>query len=83
MCSEKTIIDLIAKSSGYKPDEISRDTNFDTDLSYDDLSMAILISDIEEWLDICIFDEDMKGIYTVGQFVDYVQQQLNKKAGNE
>jgi acyl carrier protein len=68
-------------------DAVSR-ASLVTELGLDSLVLAEAISDLEQELDITIPDEDLLGLYTLGEFVDRVavlvstREASNREASN-
>ena len=71
----ETIRDLVAKQFVVEPDTLSRDTSFTDDLNADSLDVVELSMTIEEMFDLGeISEDDLKGISTIGDLVDYVEK---------
>lgn len=68
------IKDLLVDQLGVDEDEISMGTSLMEDLGIDSLDLVELIMAIEQEFDIEIPDEDVEGIHTVGDVVNYVKQ---------
>ena len=73
MTSEK-IIGYVSEQFGVDKDSLSRDTSFFDDLNADSLDVVELSMTIEEMFDLGeISEDDLKGIATIGDLVDYVE----------
>lgn len=69
------IRDLVAKQFVVEPEALSRETNFTDDLNADSLDVVELSMTIEEMFDLGeISEDDLKGIATIGDLVDYVEK---------
>ena len=69
------IRDLVAKQFVVEPETLSRETNFTDDLNADSLDVVELSMTIEEMFDLGeISEDDLKGISTIGDLVDYVEK---------
>ena len=69
------IRDLVAKQFVGDADSLSRETSFTDDLNADSLDVVELSMTIEEMFDLGeISEDDLKGISTIGDLVDYVEK---------
>ena len=74
---ESKIMEMIADRFNKPVEELSRDTEFVTDLSADSLVQVELTIDIEDEFDLPEVPEDvLTKITTIGDLVDYVQDTL-------
>jgi len=64
--------ELVAERMGVEEDQITEDTHFVNDLQSDSLDMAELVIDLEEEFDMSISDEEAQEIETVGQAIEYI-----------
>ena len=72
------IRDLVAKQFVADAESLSRDTSFTDDLNADSLDVVELSMTIEEMFDLGeISEDDLKGISTIGDLVDYVEKASN------
>ena len=72
------IRDLVAKQFVVDAEGLSRDTSFTDDLNADSLDVVELSMTIEEMFDLGeICEDDLKGISTIGDLVDYVEKASN------
>lgn len=69
---EAKVIDLVAEHLGVDKAQLTRDTNFATDLHADSLDTVEMIMSLEDEFDTSIPDEEAEKIKTVGQAVDYI-----------
>jgi acyl carrier protein len=71
---EEKVISIVAEQMGVDKAEISRDTNFVTDLNADSLDTVELAMEFEDEFETSIPDEDAEKIQTVGQAIDFIRQ---------
>ena len=71
---EERVIEIVAEQLGVDREKVSRDTSFVNDLGADSLDTVELVMELEEEFDITIPDEAAEKIQTVGQAVDYIDQ---------
>ena len=69
---EAKVIDIVAEQMGVDKSEITRETNFQTDLNADSLDIVELVMEFEDEFDTSIPDEDAEKIQTVGQAIEYI-----------
>jgi len=74
------VISIVAEHLARDPSELKRETSFVNDLNADSLDIVEVVMDIEEAYEITVPDEDAQKIDTVGAAVDYIVQQLAKRA---
>jgi acyl carrier protein len=68
---KETIVELL----GADPAKVTREARFREDLEADSLDIVELIMALEDKMSIEISDEDAQKITTVGQAVDYIDNQ--------
>ncbi len=68
----KELKELISNELGVKENEITMDSNLIADLGADSLDAVELIMTIEDQFDITVKDKDAQSLQTVGQIVDYI-----------
>jgi acyl carrier protein len=76
---EERVIEIVSEQMGVSKDQITRETSFINDLGADSLDTVELVMELEEEFDITIPDEKAEEIQTVGQAVDYIQQNAGNK----
>jgi acyl carrier protein len=65
---------LVAEQLGVEPDQVTREAEFIQDLNADSLDMVELVMSLEEEFGIEISDEEVENIRTVGDAVDYIEE---------
>ncbi|MBK94835.1 MAG: acyl carrier protein [Planctomycetaceae bacterium] len=74
MSVEAKVIDVVAEQLGVDKDTITRDTSFVNDLGADSLDTVELIMELEEEFDTTIPESTAEQIQTVGQAIDFLEQ---------
>lgn len=74
MSVEAKVIDVVAEQLGVDKDKITRDTSFVNDLGADSLDTVELIMELEEEFDTTIPESTAELIQTVGQAIDFLEQ---------
>ncbi len=69
------VIDIVAEQLGVDKEKITRDTHFINDLGADSLDTVELVMELEEEFDISIPDDAAERIQTVGQAIDFIEQE--------
>jgi acyl carrier protein len=72
---EQRVTDIVAEQLGVEKEKISRETSFVNDLGADSLDTVELVMELEEEFDINIPDDAAEKIQTVGQAIEYVENQ--------
>ncbi len=75
---EAKVIEIVAKQMGADKANISRNTNFVTDLNADSLDTVELVMEFEDAFETTIPDEQAEKIQTVGQAIDFIQSAASK-----
>lgn len=68
------VIDIVAEQLGVDKDKISDETSFVNDLGADSLDTVELVMELEEEFDINIPDDAAEKIQTVGQAIEFIEQ---------
>ncbi len=76
---EEKIIAIVSDQMGVDKAEISRETSFVNDLNADSLDTVELVMELEDEFETSIPDEDAVKIQTVGQAIDYIKDQAEKR----
>ena len=71
---EERVVDIVAEQLGVDKEKVTRDTSFVNDLGADSLDTVELVMELEEEFDITIPDDAAEKIQTVGQAVDYIDE---------
>lgn len=73
---QETLFRKIAEQKGLNPESLNRDTTI-LDIGLDSLDMVELSMDLEDSFGITINQEDIAGIKTLGQAVEFVEKRKN------
>lgn len=68
------LADIVNEIAGIPNDEVTEEKSFTDDLDVDSLSMVEVVVAAEERFGVKIPDDDVKGLKTVGDAVNYIQQ---------
>ena len=74
------VIEIVAEQLGVDKEKINNETSFVNDLGADSLDTVELVMELEEEFDINIPEDSQDKIKTVGAAVDFIQEELKKKA---
>ncbi|NDJ33617.1 MAG: acyl carrier protein [Chloroflexi bacterium] len=74
--TEAKVRDIIVELLGVDEDKVTRDARFREDLEADSLDLVELIMEFESEFGGEIADEEAQKIETVGQAVDYINEQM-------
>ena len=75
----QTMRELVAEQFGLAPDEVTLETSFEDDLGADSVDLVELVMAMEEEFELGVTqEEDLKGLKTVGDVVNYVAGKVNK-----
>ena len=75
----QTMRELVAEQFSLEPEEVSMETSFEDDLGADSVDVVELVMAMEEEFDVGVTqEEDLKGLKTVGDVVNYVAGKVNK-----
>ena len=66
--------ELVVDQLGVDEDEVTTEATIQEDLGADSLDLVDLVMAVEEEFDVKIADEDLEGIKTVGDIVDYIAE---------
>lgn len=66
--------ELVVDQLGVDDDEVTTKATIQEDLGADSLDLVDLVMAVEEEFDVKIADEDLEGIKTVGDIVDYIAE---------
>jgi acyl carrier protein len=76
---EERVIEIVCENLAVSKDQVSRTTSFVDDIGADSLDIVELIMELEEEFEITIPDDQAEKIKTVGEAVDYIQREIEKK----
>lgn len=75
----RTMKDLVAEQFAMEPEEVTMETSFEEDLGADSVDLVELVMAMEEEFEIGeTQEEDLSGLKTVGDAVNYIAGKLNK-----
>ena len=75
----QTMRELVAEQFAMEPAEVSMETAFEEDLGADSVDLVELVMAMEEEFEVGeIQEEDLGGLKTVGDAVNYLANKLNK-----
>mgnify|MGYP001153286028 FL=1 len=75
----QTMKDLVAEQFAMDPEEVTMETSFEEDLGADSVDLVELVMAMEEEFEIGeTQEEDLSGLKTVGDAVNYIAGKLNK-----
>ncbi len=73
---KERVIDIVSEQLGVSKDQITEDTHFVNDIGADSLDTVELVMELEEEFDINIPDDAAEKIQTVGEAIQYIEQQV-------
>ncbi len=68
--------EILVDQLGVDEDEVTMDANFIEDLNADSLDIVELVMNLEQEFDLMIPDEEAENIRTVGDAVNFIQENL-------
>lgn len=75
----QTMKDLVAEQFAMEPEEVTMETSFEEDLGADSVDLVELVMAMEEEFEIGeTQEEDLSGLKTVGDAVNYIAGKLNQ-----
>ena len=75
----QTMKDLVAEQFAMEPEEVTMETSFEEDLGADSVDLVELVMAMAEEFEIGeTQEEDLSGLKTVGDAVNYIAGKLNK-----
>ena len=73
----QTMRELVAEQLALEPEEVTMDTAFEEDLGADSVDLVELVMAIEEEFEVGeIQEEDLSGLKTVGDTVNYIASKV-------
>ncbi|HEY8503696.1 MAG TPA: acyl carrier protein [Gemmataceae bacterium] len=79
MSVEDRVIEIVCEQLAVNREQVNRSTSFIEDIGADSLDLVELIMELEQEFEIQIPDEEAEKIRTVGEAIDYIEQELKKK----
>jgi len=76
---EERVIEIVCENLGVNKEQVTRNTSFTEDVGADSLDIVELVMELEEEFEITIPDEQAEKIKTVGEAIDYIKRELEKK----
>src|ERR1700731_32754 len=76
---EERVIEIVCENLGVNKEQVTRSTSFIEDVGADSLDIVELVMELEEEFEITIPDDRAEKIKTVGEAIDYIEQELKKK----
>ncbi len=76
---EERVIQIVCDNLGVNKEQVTRNTSFQEDVGADSLDIVELVMELEEEFEITIPDEEAEKIKTVGESIDYIERELEKK----
>lgn len=73
---EKDIINVIAEIAEINLKKISMASTLSGDLELESLDLVTLVSTLEKKFDVSVNDNDIKGLQTVDDIINYVKEHL-------
>ena len=70
---------ILVEQLGVSEDKVTMEANIVEDLGADSLSVMQIIMELEEEFGLTVEDEDVNGLRTVGDIVNYCDSKVNKK----
>ena len=78
---EERVIQIVCDNLGVNKEQVTRNTSFQEDVGADSLDIVELVMELEEEFEITIPDEEAEKIKTVGEAIDYIKKEIEKKKG--
>lgn len=66
--------ELVVDQLGVEEDEVTMEASMQDDLGADSLDLVDLVMSVEEKFGVKVADEDLENIKTVGDIVDYIEE---------
>ena len=66
--------ELVVDQLGVEEDEVTMEASMQDDLGADSLDLVDLVMSVEEEFGVKVADEDLENITTVGDIVDYIEE---------
>jgi acyl carrier protein len=76
---EERVIEIVCENLGVNKEQVTRSTSFQEDMGADSLDIVELVMELEEEFEITIPDDQAEKIKTVGEAIDYIEREIQKK----
>jgi acyl carrier protein len=76
---EDRVIQIVCEELAVSRDQVKRETSFIEDIGADSLDIVELVMKLEDEFEITIPDDQAEKIKTVGEAIDHIQKELDKK----
>jgi acyl carrier protein len=76
---KEKVIQIVCDNLGVNKEQVTDNTSFTEDIGADSLDIVELVMELEEEFEITIPDEEAEKIKTVGEAIDYIMKELEKK----
>ena len=74
MSVEEKVIGIVSEQLGVPKEEVVRENSFVDDLKADSLDVVELVMEFEDEFDVTIPDDDYEKLRTVGDAIDYIEE---------
>lgn len=79
MSVEEKVIGIVSEQMNVDKSQVARETSFVNDLGADSLDTVELVMEFEDEFGLDIPDEDAEKIQTVGEAIDYIEENQKEK----
>jgi len=76
---EEKVIGIVSEQMNVEKSQVARETSFVNDLGADSLDTVELVMEFEDEFGLDIPDEDAEKIQTVGEAIDYIEENQKEK----
>jgi acyl carrier protein len=76
---KEKVVQIVCDNLGVNKEQVTDSTSFTEDIGADSLDIVELVMELEEEFEITIPDEEAEKIKTVGEAIDYIMKELEKK----
>ena len=76
---KEKVVQIVCDNLGVNKEQVTRNTSFQEDVGADSLDIVELVMELEEEFEITIPDEEAEKIKTVGEAIDYIKKEVEKK----
>ena len=74
------VLDIVSYQFGIDPISINLNTSFVSDLGADSMDCIDLVMQLEDQFEMAVLDEDIDGIKTIGEAIDYITKCVGEGA---